>query len=198
MRVRRAQIESALEAAEDTAHRYHPVVRSRRRPPPGGLVFFCSSRRRHTRWPRDWSSDVCSSDMQGHIRGPYVPNEFIGVKRPEENGDCNQFEILKQFATPEEVRQDEEQILHDDGLCNPDRCLVCLDEAMERRNREELEAKTCACGHVKERHYWTRKRGETVQLYRDCRECLGFERPDTESGFTVEESQSRWAYERQA
>src|SRR6266508_6028657 len=31
-------------------------------------VFFCffffSSRRRHTRWPRDWSSDVCSSDLR--------------------------------------------------------------------------------------------------------------------------------------
>src|SRR5690625_4440444 len=27
------------------------------------LVFFFSSRRRHTRWPRDWSSDVCSSDL---------------------------------------------------------------------------------------------------------------------------------------
>src|SRR5207253_3374906 len=23
------------------------------------------SRRRHTRWPRDWSSDVCSSDLRG-------------------------------------------------------------------------------------------------------------------------------------
>src|SRR5215208_7932900 len=28
------------------------------------LVFFFSSRRRHTRWPRDWSSDVCSSDLE--------------------------------------------------------------------------------------------------------------------------------------
>src|SRR5690625_4733412 len=27
--------------------------------------FFFSSRRRHTRWPRDWSSDVCSSDLEG-------------------------------------------------------------------------------------------------------------------------------------
>src|SRR5215208_1910689 len=26
--------------------------------------FFFSSRRRHTRWPRDWSSDVCSSDLE--------------------------------------------------------------------------------------------------------------------------------------
>src|SRR5690625_5956194 len=27
------------------------------------LIFFSSSRRRHTRWPRHWSSDVCSSDL---------------------------------------------------------------------------------------------------------------------------------------
>src|SRR5439155_6432877 len=29
-------------------------------------LFFFSSRRRHTRWPRDWSSDVCSSDLCEH------------------------------------------------------------------------------------------------------------------------------------
>src|SRR6267143_4125492 len=27
--------------------------------------FFFSSRRRHTRWNCDWSSDVCSSDLDG-------------------------------------------------------------------------------------------------------------------------------------
>src|SRR6266508_146306 len=27
------------------------------------IFFVFSSRRRHTRWPRDWSSDVCSSDL---------------------------------------------------------------------------------------------------------------------------------------
>src|SRR5690606_39952742 len=27
--------------------------------------FFFSSRRRHTRFSRDWSSDVCSSDLNG-------------------------------------------------------------------------------------------------------------------------------------
>src|SRR5215208_8116906 len=32
------------------------------RQPQLGQPFF-SSRRRHTRWPRDWSSDVCSSDL---------------------------------------------------------------------------------------------------------------------------------------
>src|SRR5690625_4818279 len=34
------------------------------------VIFFFSSRRRHTRWPRDWSSDVCSSDLiatEGYI-----------------------------------------------------------------------------------------------------------------------------------
>src|SRR5437660_9695354 len=31
------------------------------------ISFFFSSRRRHTRWPRDWSSDVCSSDLQEEI-----------------------------------------------------------------------------------------------------------------------------------
>lgn len=52
----------------------------------------------------------------------------------------NRFEILKQFATPEE-QEDEKQIyLHDDALCNPDRCPVCLDEATEKRNSESLEA----------------------------------------------------------
>src|SRR5215510_240221 len=30
--------------------------------------FFFSSRRRHTRWPRDWSSDVCSSDLLSEVR----------------------------------------------------------------------------------------------------------------------------------
>src|SRR5699024_11739887 len=28
------------------------------------VVFFFSSRRRHTRSKRDWSSDVCSSDLE--------------------------------------------------------------------------------------------------------------------------------------
>src|SRR5690625_7088720 len=31
-------------------------------------MFFYSSRRRHTIWPRDWSSDVCSSDLWGITR----------------------------------------------------------------------------------------------------------------------------------
>src|SRR2546422_8006838 len=32
-------------------------------------LFFFSSRRRHTRCSRDWSSDVCSSDLEQRLAG---------------------------------------------------------------------------------------------------------------------------------
>src|SRR5206468_7504437 len=38
------------------------------------FLFFFSSRRRHTRSDRDWSSDVCSSDLNNEVgvyRGPH-------------------------------------------------------------------------------------------------------------------------------
>src|SRR3712207_6889990 len=31
------------------------------------MLFFFSSRRRHTRYWRDWSSDVCSSDLADDV-----------------------------------------------------------------------------------------------------------------------------------
>src|SRR5438874_11078199 len=33
------------------------------------MLFFFSSRRRHTRSLRDWSSDVCSSDLANQLDG---------------------------------------------------------------------------------------------------------------------------------
>src|SRR5690606_68043 len=36
-------------------------------------MFFSSSRRRHTRFSRDWSSDVCSSDLRSALRLYIVP-----------------------------------------------------------------------------------------------------------------------------
>src|SRR5207249_5875154 len=48
--------------------------------------FFFSSRRRHTRSKRDWSSDVCSSDLagvRGHRREPAVlGGERAGARVP--------------------------------------------------------------------------------------------------------------------
>src|SRR5438445_12147668 len=37
-----------------------------------GSFFFFSSRRRHTRYWRDWSSDVCSSDLE---HSPFMSTE---------------------------------------------------------------------------------------------------------------------------
>src|SRR3712207_8486864 len=37
------------------------------------LFFFFSSRRRHTRYWRDWSSDVCSSDLKAEIMNLIAP-----------------------------------------------------------------------------------------------------------------------------
>src|SRR2546422_1140093 len=45
-------------------------------------VFFFSSRRRHTRCSRDWSSDVCSSDLKSvdardsNLHGGCPPRDF--------------------------------------------------------------------------------------------------------------------------
>src|SRR5207253_3572585 len=46
--------------------------------------FFFSSRRRHTRWPRDWSSDVCSSDLTRVISCRRARRSSAGVaaRRP--------------------------------------------------------------------------------------------------------------------
>src|SRR6266536_5078228 len=50
------------------------------------LFFFFSSRRRHTRSTRDWSSDVCSSDLDagladGRHRRRAVDADGLGARR---------------------------------------------------------------------------------------------------------------------
>src|SRR6266478_1024670 len=44
------------------------------------FIFFFSSRRRHTRFDCDWSSDVCSSDLQG-AAGPRRFGENLAAAR---------------------------------------------------------------------------------------------------------------------
>src|SRR5690606_41732431 len=46
---------------------------------PPFFFFFFSSRRRHTRFSRDWSSDVCSSDLFAVVWNPGA--ECAGVRR---------------------------------------------------------------------------------------------------------------------
>src|SRR5207247_6607363 len=46
--------------------------------------FFFSSRRRHTRSTRDWSSDVCSSDLDYDAPIATVSNTYARRKRRDE------------------------------------------------------------------------------------------------------------------
>src|SRR2546430_14426662 len=43
------------------------------------VVFFFSSRRRHTRFDCDWSSDVCSSDLETPLFDEYDVEAEIGA-----------------------------------------------------------------------------------------------------------------------
>src|SRR6266704_6507665 len=52
------------------------------------MIFFFSSRRRHTRSKRDWSSDVCSSDLKERVRshfGESVVQRSTGLISPNVN-----------------------------------------------------------------------------------------------------------------
>src|SRR2546429_4689132 len=52
-------------------------------------IFFFSSRRRHTRCSRDWSSDVCSSDLDGD-------SEWVADgARPVASVSTDRFELLR-------------------------------------------------------------------------------------------------------
>src|SRR6266702_6604643 len=57
------------------------------------IFFFFSSRRRHTSWPRDWSSDVCSSDLAVFVNER--PQRYIcGIHKAQgcgKHGDPIQF-----------------------------------------------------------------------------------------------------------
>src|SRR3712207_7703145 len=64
--------------------------------------FFFSSRRRHTRYWRDWSSDVCSSDLEaGLLEGRTV----LGLDLDQRAGDrqAQRAGLTADAATPEDA-----------------------------------------------------------------------------------------------
>src|SRR5215813_10117443 len=58
--------------------------------------FFFSSRRRHTRCGRDWSSDVCSSDLGHDVPGVFVLVFAIGSALAGLAGVIGGFTLLTQ------------------------------------------------------------------------------------------------------
>src|SRR5690606_40086137 len=63
------------------------------------ISFFFSSRRRHTRFSRDWSSDVCSSDLHLNITcntveyGGFNPVVANGLDEQQPDGETSLFEL---------------------------------------------------------------------------------------------------------
>src|SRR5947209_11958977 len=72
--------------------------------------FFFSSRRRHTRYWRDWSSDVCSSDLELDPHGVGLPYA-MGVKLafPEAEVACVTGESSLQMYI-QELRSEERRV----------------------------------------------------------------------------------------
>src|SRR5690606_41627428 len=62
------------------------------------LTFFFSSRRRHTRFSRDWSSDVCSSDL------PAVPELVAQLVLVDAEGLPQRRQVVARFERSEERR----------------------------------------------------------------------------------------------
>src|SRR5690606_39683206 len=82
------------------------------------ILFFFSSRRRHTSFSRDWSSDVCSSDLAGRVEEPIGRGGGVDV---QDGGYAADVEVLGGLA-----------VVVDDGGGGPE-----LDRSEERRVGKE-------------------------------------------------------------
>src|SRR5690625_6207897 len=104
------------------------------------FCFFFSSRRRHTRWPRDWSSDVCSSDL--HLMAYAVkelfPEAQVTIGPVIDNGFYYDFAYERPF-TPEDLEAIEKKMAE----------IARRDEKVEREVRsEEHTSELQSRGHI--------------------------------------------------
>src|SRR5690606_25888008 len=63
--------------------------------------FYFSSRRQNTRFSRDWSSDVCSSDLQARVRPLALGGLLVSGG---ERGDLQARRLRQRAAAPGAVR----------------------------------------------------------------------------------------------
>src|SRR5207245_6138847 len=75
-------------------------------------IFFISSRRRHTRCYRDWSSDVCSSDLRSNSPwGEFDLRDGKAVFKPQTAGKPEALSFyLIGFEEPAQVRSEERRV----------------------------------------------------------------------------------------
>src|SRR5690625_7107811 len=106
------------------------------------FFFFFSSRRRHTRWPRDWSSDVCSSDLT-------VGAEELGGLLGEnlaEDADCDGELVLEegqsqQCQAPDSIEDGDEATWTAHPVQVPTQESLDQDRSEERRVGKEWRSR---------------------------------------------------------
>src|SRR5438445_2417640 len=102
--------------------------------------FFFSSRRRHTRYWRDWSSDVCSSDLRqlGVRPGSGRQGDLSGrARRAQDPARDQRLPDGRSEAAPQGLRRAEGRRL--DHVC-----VVDLLRSEERRVGKECRSGWCA------------------------------------------------------
>src|SRR3712207_1665020 len=65
--------------------------------------FFFSSRRRHTRYWRDWSSDVCSSDLISKVKDEDVANRTLTSAEEALQGKTSGVQVITTSGMPGSV-----------------------------------------------------------------------------------------------
>src|ERR1035437_7344598 len=70
------------------------------------VIFFFSSRRRHTRYWRDWSSDVCSSDLCGSETQTGSHGDGKQVERVRDHFEDDLFSSFDLASEPELRKQE--------------------------------------------------------------------------------------------
>src|SRR3712207_7792944 len=91
------------------------------------FFFFFSSRRRHTRYWRDWSSDVCSSDLVEQITAEGV---FMRVQVRATNAD--------QWRVGRELRMRLKERFAAEGIRTPTPLLRSEEHTPELQSRQYL------------------------------------------------------------
>src|SRR5437660_5520190 len=105
--------------------------------------LFFSSRSRHTRWPRDWSSDVCSSDLgTGALRvfGKTIMVDPPAIGSGPPRGAAQEIGIeFGQAVHPDQRHVAVELLLED-----PHRVLDARDAARSEERRVGKECRSAA------------------------------------------------------
>src|SRR5206468_6936832 len=93
------------------------------------IFFFFSSRRRHTRSDRDWSSDVCSSDLLQHL--VFATKEDFSSELPGS-------------GSPRLGRLTQELLFQPGNILVKESARLCNRTAA--RSEERRVGKECSCG----------------------------------------------------